>query len=151
MTIASERKSVENIHDFAGLACACCPPRRGFLGKLAALGAAAVLPGELMAQGAKKAPAAARGKPYRIDVHHHLMYPGYLEDAGDRRAGSAFKWSPAMSIEDMDKSGIAVSIMSLIQPSASTTEVEKGRKIARLANEFGAQLTRDHKGRFGSF
>ncbi len=56
-----------------------------------------------------------------------------------------------MSIEDMDKSGIAVSIMSLIQPSASMEDVEKGRRVARLANEFGAQLARDHKGRFGNF
>src|SRR5258708_15382803 len=120
MTIASERKSVENIHDFAGLACACCPPRRGFLSRLAALGAAAVLPGELMAQGAKKAPAAARGKPYRIDVHHHLMYPGYLQDAGRLRAGSTFKWSPDMPIEDIDKRGVAVSLMSPIQPNATT-------------------------------
>ncbi len=151
MTIASQKNSADHIDNPATLSCPCCPPRRGFLGKLAALGAAAVLPGELIAQGAKKAPPAARGKPYRIDVHHHLMYPGYLEDAGGRRAGSTFKWSPEMSIEDMDKSGIAVSIMSLIQPSASTTEVEKGRKIARLANELGAQLARDHKGRFGSF
>src|SRR3989449_6038930 len=120
-------------------------PRRGFLSKLAALGAAGALPGGLMAQEPRRAPVAARGKPYRIDVHHHLMYPGYLEDAGGLRAGSTFKWSPDMSIEDMDKSGIAVSIMSLIQPSASMADVEKGRRVARLANEFGAQLARDHK------
>ncbi len=130
-----------------GLPCGCCPPRRGFLGTLAALGAAALLPGELMAQGAKKAPR----RPHRIDVHHHLMYPGYLDEAGGRRAGSTFKWSPEMSLEDMDKSGIAVSVLSLIQPSAVTADVEKGRKIARLSNEYGAQLARDHKGRFASF
>jgi predicted TIM-barrel fold metal-dependent hydrolase len=127
--------------------CACCPPRRGFLGKLAALGASAMLPGELMAQGAKGAP----GRLHRIDVHHHLMYPGYLDEVGGRRAGSTFKWSPEMSLEDMDKSGIAVSVLSLIQPSAVTTDVEKGRKIARLSNEYGALLARDHKGRFASF
>ena len=126
-----------------GLSCACCPPRRDFLGKLAALGASAMLPGELTAQ--------AGAKAHRIDVHHHLMYPGYLEEVGGRRAGSTFKWSPAMSIEDMDKSGIAVSVLSLIQPGAVTNEVEKGRKIARLSNEYGAQLARDHKGRFASF
>ncbi|HYS51557.1 MAG TPA: amidohydrolase family protein [Burkholderiales bacterium] len=126
-----------------GPSCACCPPRRDFLGKLAALGASAMLPGELMAQ--------AGAKAHRIDVHHHLMYPGYLEEVGGRRAGSTFKWSPAMSIEDMDKSGIAVSVLSLIQPGAVTNEVEKGRKIARLSNEYGAQLARDHKGRFASF
>jgi predicted TIM-barrel fold metal-dependent hydrolase len=126
-----------------GLSCACCPPRRDFLGKLAALGASAMLPGELMAQ--------AGAKPHRIDVHHHLMYPGYLDEVGGRRAGSSFKWSPEMSLEDMDKSGIAVSVLSLIQPSAATNEVEKGRRIARLSNEYGAQLARDHKGRFASF
>jgi len=118
------------------------PARREFLGKLAALGAAAAFPAGLLAQG---------NKPYRIDVHHHLAYPGYLEEAGGRRAGSIFKWSPQMSLEDMDKSGIALSVLSLIQPSAVTTDVEKGRRIARTSNEYGAQLARDHKGRFASF
>lgn len=128
------------------VACACRAPRRGFLGALAALGATTLLPADLMAQGAK-----APGKPQRIDVHHHLMYPGYLEEVGGRRAGSTFKWSPEMSLEDMDRSGIAVSVLSLIQPSAVTADIEKGRKIARLSNEYGAQLVRDHKGRFASF
>ena len=144
MSIASKNNNAENPDDPN---CACCAARRGFLGTLVALGAATLLPGGLMAQGAKKA---AR-KPHRIDVHHHLMYPGYLDEVGGRRAGSSFKWSPEMSLEDMDKSGIAVSVLSLIQPSAATNEVEKGRKIARLSNEFGAQLARDHKGRFASF
>ena len=127
------------------LSCACCPPRRGFLGKLAALGAAAMLPGELMAQSA--------AKPYRIDVHHHLLYPGYLDEvAGQRRGGGAgLKWSPAMSIEEMDKSGIAVSVLSLIQPSASVGDAEKRRGIARKSNDYAAQLARDHPRRFGSF
>jgi 6-methylsalicylate decarboxylase len=144
MGIASNENNAESP---GGRSCIRCAPRRGFLSALAALGAAALLPEELMAQDAKT----ARGGPRRVDVHHHLMYPGYLEDAGGRRAGSTFKWSPQMSIEDMDKSGIAVSIMSLIQPSAVTGEVEKGRRIARLSNEYGAQLARDHKGRFASF
>jgi predicted TIM-barrel fold metal-dependent hydrolase len=117
-------------------------PRREFLGKLAALGAAAALPAGLVAQGAKAS---------RIDVHHHLMYPGFLDEVAGRRAGSTFKWSPQMSLEDMDKSGIALSVLSLIQPSAVTTDVEKGRRIARASNEYGAQLVRDHKGRFASF
>jgi len=121
-----------------GLPCACCPPRRGFLGKLAALGASAMLPGELMAQAAAKA--------YRIDVHHHLLYPGYLDDvAGQRRGGGGgLKWSPSMSLEEMDKSGIAVSMLSLIQPSASVPDPEKRRGIARKSNDYAAQLVRDH-------
>ena len=115
--------------------------RRDFLGGLAALGASAMLPERLTAQ----------SKPFRIDVHHHLAYPGYLEEAGGRRAGSAFKWSPQMSLEDMDKSGISLSVLSLIQPSAVTTDVEKGRRISRSSNDYAAQLVRDHKGRFASF
>ena len=117
-------------------------PRRKFLGRIAALGASAALPAGLLAQ----AP-----KPFRIDVHHHLMYPGYLDEVAGRRAGSTFKWSPQMSLEDMDKSGIALSVLSLIQPSAVTVDVERGRRIARTSNEYGAQLARDHKGRFASF
>ena len=153
MTIVSERNSAENFNDFAGFSCACCPPRRGFLTKLAALGAAAALPGELFAQDAKKAPAASRAKPYRIDVHHHLLYPGYFDDVGSLRQGGGgrIKWSPAMSIEEMDRSGIALSLLSLIQPAAAVADLALGRKIARQGNEFGAQLARDHKGRFGSF
>jgi predicted TIM-barrel fold metal-dependent hydrolase len=100
-----------------------------------------MLPGSLVAQ----------AKPFRIDVHHHLMYPGYLDEVAGRRAGSTFKWSPQMSLEDMDRSGIALSVLSLIQPSAVTPDLEKGRRIARTSNEYGAQLARDHKGRFGSF
>jgi predicted TIM-barrel fold metal-dependent hydrolase len=131
-----------------GLSCLCCPPRRGFLGKIAALGAAAMLPGELMAQEPKQA---APRKPHRIDVHHHLVYPGYLDDIGERRTGSAFKWTPALSIADMDKSGIAVSILSLIQPSTAVADADKARRIARQSNEYGAQVAREHPGRFGSF
>lgn len=135
----------------ARLSCACCPPRRGFLGKLAALGALAALPGGLTAQEAKKAPAAARGKPFRIDVHHHLIYPRYLDDIGGGRSGSPVKWSPALSIEEMDKSSIALSLLSLIQPAASMADGERSRKVARQSNEFAAQLVRDHPRRFGSF
>ncbi|HEY6241328.1 MAG TPA: amidohydrolase family protein [Burkholderiales bacterium] len=132
--------------------CACCPPRRGFLGKLAALGASAMLPNELLAQSAAKAPAASGGKPFRIDVHHHLIPPGYLDEVGARRqGGGGVKWSPAMSIEDMDRSGIAVSLISLIQPAVWFGDVDLGRRLARKSNEYAAQLARDYPGRFGSF
>ena len=136
----------------AGLACACCSPRRGFLGKLAALGAAAMLPGELMAQQPNPAAASASGgDPFRIDVHHHLIPPGFLEEVSGQRIGSTFKWSPAMSIEDMDKNGIAVSMLSQIQPGVWLGDVAQARRLARTHNEYGARLVRDYPGRFGSF
>src|SRR2546430_1429553 len=127
------------------------PRGRVSRGRLAAGGPAGAFPGGRPARKPRGAPAGARGKPYRIDVHHHLMSPGYLEEVGGGRAGSTFKWSPAMSIEDMDKSGIAVSVLSLIQPAAVTNEVEKGRKIPRLSNDYGAQLPRDPNCRFARF
>ena len=134
----------------AGSSCACCAPRRGFLGKMAALGASAALPAAALAQATKARPKAA-AKPFRVDVHHHLVYPGYLDEIGQTRSGSGFKWTPEMSIEDMDKSGIAVSMLSLIQPGTAVPEGEKARNIARRSNEYCAQLVRDHPGRFGSF
>jgi len=56
-------------------------------------------------------------------------------------------------IEDMDRSGIRVAMLSL----ASTPGVwfdlgaEKASDLARECNEFAAQMIRDHPGRFGLF
>jgi len=132
-----------------GDACACCLPRRGFLTGLAALGAASLVPA---CQSTPEAPPAAlRTKPQRIDVHHHLVPPGYLAEIASRRAGSPVKWSPAMSIEDMDQSGIAISMVSLIQPGVWFGDVAQGRRLARQSNEYAPQLAQDYPGRFGSF
>jgi len=120
--------------------------RRDFIGRLAALSVAAMLPDGLFAQD-------VRGKPFRIDVHHHLVPPGYLDAvAGQRQGGGGrVKWSPAASIEDMDKSGIALSVISLIQPAASSADAALSRRLARESNEYAVRIARDHPGRFGSF
>lgn len=120
---------------------ACCPPRRDFLGKIATLGAAALLPTELM----------AAAKPYRIDVHHHIVPPAYMAEIATRRAGAAAPWTPEMSIAEMDKSGIRKSVLSLIQPGVWLGEVEQGRRLARDTNDYGAKLAHDYPGRFGLF
>src|SRR5262245_22686720 len=112
---------------FAG--CQCCEPsrwpsspaRRKFLaGGAAALGLGAVSGVGGAAPAVAQTPAA---KPpaakTRIDVHHHFI-PQFHVDAmmaPGRRAGAPPpKWSPATSLEDMDKSGIATSILSVVQP-----------------------------------
>ena len=56
-----------------------------------------------------------------------------------------------MSLDDMDKSGIQTSLLSLIQPAMAFGTVEQARKLAREANEHAAKLVSAHKGRFGSF
>jgi predicted TIM-barrel fold metal-dependent hydrolase len=138
--------------------CACCLPsiaepsgprlnRRNFLAGVASLAAAASI----------GAPAvrAQTTPPRRIDVHHHMI-PQFHAEAllkPGRREGSSFpKWSPALSIEEMDKSGIATSILSQAQPGVWFGDnVEESRKLSRDLNEYGAKLVRDHAGRFGLF
>jgi len=63
------------------------------------------------------------------------------------------KWSVQASLEDMDKSGIATALTSLINPGmqAWMGDAAGSRKIAREANEYAAKLARDYPGRFGSF
>lgn len=98
------------------------------------------------ASGAGRAPG-----PHRIDVHHHVVPPSYLAEVASRRSGSAAHWSPGLSIEDMDRSGIAKSVLSLIQPGVWFGDIGQARRLAREANEYGARVARDFPGRFGLF
>src|SRR3989338_6153640 len=78
--------------------------RREFLKVLAAAGAGAMVPaGGLIAQTPRPAP---RAKAGRIDVHHHPQPPDYLR----LRNATGRDWTPAKSIEQMDKYGIATAI-----------------------------------------
>jgi predicted TIM-barrel fold metal-dependent hydrolase len=120
--------------------------RRRFLGGLTAMGAAALFPGCQTSGGS------GDGKPHRIDVHHHIAPPSYSAALKQMMRGHA-AWSVQASLEDMDKSGIATALTSLINPGlqAWPKDVEGARRIARESNEYAARLGRDHPGRFGSF
>lgn len=120
------------------------PHRRKFLTGLAALGAGALLPG------CESLPQGAGARPHRIDVHHHFVSPTFsaaLKARGQNHAA----WSVAKSLEDMDKSGIATSVTSLIQPAMAFGDAPTARRLAREANEYAAKLAKDHPGRFGVF
>lgn len=128
--------------------CACCDEtpglnRREFLASAVSAAAATVL----MPGGAGAQPAAS--KPGRIDVHHHYAPTFHRDALGTRRGNSWPKWSPQMSIEDMDKSGIQTSVLSIIQPGTWFGNVEESRTLLRKLNDYGATLVRDHPGRFG--
>jgi 6-methylsalicylate decarboxylase len=117
--------------------------RRAVLKGIAALGAASLIPGcATVSDGGTQA--------RRIDVHHHFVSPGYSA-ALKARGRSHTQWSVQKSLEDMDKSGIAISLTSLIQPAVWFGDVPLGRKLAREANEYAVRLSRDHPGRFGVF
>lgn len=120
--------------------------RRRFLTGLGALGAAALVPGCQTPGGSEP------GQLSRIDVHHHIAPPGYSKELSALMLGHA-KWSVEASLDEMEKSGIRTAFTSLINPGlqAWMDKTQESQKIARISNEYAAQLMRDHPGRFGSF
>ena len=122
--------------------------RRRFLSGLAALGTTALLPG---CRTAAEAPTASPARPYRIDVHHHLMPSFFMAAAASRRLGPVPAWSPARSVEEMDRNGVATAITSLIQPGVWFGEAAAARRLARECNEYAARMVGDFPGRFGMF
>jgi 6-methylsalicylate decarboxylase len=140
------------------LTCSCCrpavaplnPARRNFLaGGIAALGlgAATATPAIAQTPATPTAPAASK----RIDVHHHYVPPFYAEALAQRRLSRAPKWSVQSSLADMDKAGVATSVLSLVPSGPWVGDIEESRKLARACNDYGAQLRRDNPGRFGLF
>jgi 6-methylsalicylate decarboxylase len=123
-------------------------PRRSFLGGLAALGASTFIPG---CQTSAQAP--DKVAPFRIDVHHHLSPPGFIKEIVARKTGQVplMKWTPAQSIDVMDKAGIATSIMSISEPGVWYGDNAAARVLARECNDYGARMVRDYPGRFGQF
>jgi len=91
------------------------------------------------------------GRAHRIDVHHHVVPTSYLAEIASRRIGAPAQWTPELSIEDMDRNGIAKSVLSLLQPGVWFGDVDEARRLAREANNYGAGVARDFPGRFGLF
>ena len=129
--------------------CVCCNgptglSRRGFLAQAVAAGSAAAF-------GIAPRPTTAETQPGRIDVHHHYAPTFHRDTLGSRRGGAWPKWSPAMSLEDMDKNGIATAILQVTQPGSWIGDIPATRALTRKLNDYGATLVRDHPGRFGLF
>src|SRR5215475_8896049 len=88
----------------------------------------------------------------KVDFHHHFIPARHLEAiVAQRESGRTPAWSPERSIEEMDKNGIATSIVSLVQPGVWLGGIENSRKLARDCNEYGAKMVTDHPRRFGLF
>lgn len=127
--------------------CGACVSKRHFLGGLAALGAAGVAPGSLLLAHERR----------RIDVHYHHIAPAWIRDESVRKALAAEvstiakAWTPARAIEEMDRNQVATAVCSVSNPGIWFGDVQQGRRLARACNDYAAQLTADHPGRFGSF
>src|SRR5262249_38682563 len=127
--------------------------RREFLSGLAAAGAVALVPDVLKAGQAQPAPRSAGTARRIIDTHYHYASPKYSEALRPMGTGQTglTEWDKTKALEDMDKFGVATSIMSISEPGVHFGDDAKARALARDCNEFGAKMVADYPGRFGLF
>jgi len=126
--------------------------RREYLrttGAMAAAAAAAIFAGNAGAQAAQKTAL----RRTRIDTHHHVFPPPYVAAliAAKQDAQVASAWSVARTLDDMERAGVEISILSVTQPAVTFAPSEVARRVARESNEWVAKLVADSRGRFGSF
>ena len=100
---------------------------------------------------AAQTPAPAR--PYRIDIHHHFAPPAWVTEVKGRPLlqPANTTWTPAKSIEDMDRGGVAAAMVSITNPGLWFGDAPMTRRLARACNDYGATLVRDYPTRFGLF
>lgn len=89
-----------------------------------------------------------------IDTHHHILPPAYVAAIGARIGpqglmGATPPWTPELSLEVMDRNGIACALTSISAPGVWFGNAGEARRLARLCNDYAAQLKADHPGRFG--
>jgi len=130
----------------------CEGSRRRFLTGAAALGATALW------AGTDTTAEASISK--LIDTHQHFYPPAYqkawtawADQRGLPRLGVELSWRKDQAFEAMDKSGISTGMLSL--PSTPGVWFDGGAKMAqdmaRICNDFAAEMIRDHPSRYGLF
>jgi predicted TIM-barrel fold metal-dependent hydrolase len=92
-------------------------------------------------------------RPSRIDIHHHFAPPAWVTAVKGRPLlqPANTTWTPAKSIEDMDRGGVAAAMVSITNPGLWFGDAPMTRQLARACNDYGATLVRDHPARFGLF
>ncbi|MEA2906407.1 MAG: 6-methylsalicylate decarboxylase [Alphaproteobacteria bacterium] len=92
-------------------------------------------------------------QPRRINVHNHHMPPALVEPMKKAKLGHPAQsgWTPQQAIDDMDKAGIGLSVLSVPIPAVSFLPKDDARRLARECNDYAMTLMADHPGRFGSF
>ena len=121
-------------------------------------GAAAALAGSrparvLAGRVGQSQPSSAAGRRTRIDTHHHVFPPAYVSALAAAKQDSqiATAWSVARTLDDMERAGVATSIVSVTQPAVTFAAPDVAARVARESNEWVARLIADNAGRFGSF
>ena len=125
------------------------PERRSVVLGIAAGLATLAQPSALIAQ-----PAAQQ--PFRIDLHHHVIPPKWVEAARAHKPDNTWGpeivgWKPSISIEQMDKHRIAYAVTELGLPGVWWAPPGEAASLARYCNEYVADMQRNYPGRFGMF
>ncbi|MGH6830601.1 MAG: amidohydrolase family protein [Methylocella sp.] len=92
----------------------------------------------------------------KIDVHHHLLPPAFMEVLGKRGitkfAGAEMPpWTPEKSLDVMEMCGIRTALLSLSAPGVYFGDLDEAKSLARACNEYAAEIAAKHAGRFGFF
>lgn len=92
-------------------------------------------------------------KPTRVDMHHHFAPPKWIAEVSGRPLlqPANTKWTPAQSIDDMDRGDVAAAVISVTNPGLWFGDKAVTTRLARECNEYGAKLVQDHPTRFGLF
>ena len=100
-------------------------------------------------------PALAQAKPHRIDVHHHVSPPSWLDAVKKARLDNPpiVNWSVQKSLDDMDQAGTATAVVSPTTPQVNFLhgDPQAAARIARESNEWVKKMMGEHPGRFGMF
>jgi predicted TIM-barrel fold metal-dependent hydrolase len=86
-------------------------------------------------------------------VHHHFAPPAWVAEVKGRPLLQTANttWTPAKSIEDMDRGGVAAAVVSITNPGLWFGDTAVTSRVARACNEYGAKLVQEHPTRFGLF
>jgi 6-methylsalicylate decarboxylase len=90
-----------------------------------------------------------------IDVHFHMIPEFYRDAVYEAGTGPAIgrypDWTPQLTLELLDKHGIALAMLSLGQPGVGFLPVDKAAGFARRCNDYAGELIARHPARFGCF
>ena len=93
--------------------------------------------------------------PRRIDVHQHLIPPAYravMDRHGVTAGGWPIpSWDADSALAMMDQRAIATGILSISAPGTHFGDDTAARAVARMVNEYAAELVKDRPDRFGFF
>jgi 6-methylsalicylate decarboxylase len=92
----------------------------------------------------------------KIDVHHHVAPDEYVSMLAARgiteTGGRPFPhWDLEENLAFMDRHGIGTAMLSVSAPGVFFGDTGLAQELARLSNEFLAELVREHPRRFGAF